>query len=78
MGGCTAPGSGHGGGGGELRRHPHRAQQHHLGQCAPATTAGGGVANYGGTLTVTNSTISGNYGRFGYGGGVANTAAPSP
>ena len=47
----------------ELWRHPHHAQQHHLGQCSTipsiADGNGGGVANSG-TLTMTNSTISGN------------------
>ena len=34
--------------------------------------SGGGVGNYGGTVTLTNSTPVGQSGRYGYGGGVAN------
>jgi hypothetical protein len=37
------------------------------------SSKGGGVANYGGTLTVTNSTITGNSADSDYGGGVDNS-----
>ena len=50
--------SAYGGGGVSELRHPHRDQQHHLGQFRRYD--GGGVVNNGGTVTVTNSTISGN------------------
>ena len=37
-------------------------------------SGGGGIYNNGGTLTITNSTISGNFGQLD-GGGIYNTAA---
>ena len=61
-------------------RHAQRDEQHHLWESRPA---GGGVRNYGGTLTVTNSTISGNSGTYGggdeaVGGSATTTDRPSP
>ena len=45
-----------------------------MGGAAAGPGSGGGVANYGGTLTVTNSTISGNTAC--NGGGVATRRHP--
>jgi CSLREA domain-containing protein len=44
------------------------------GSCATYGGVGGGILNYGGTLSVTNSTLSGNTTKFGGGGGIANAS----